>query len=565
MSNHPVFEIKDLQVGFAHPADASKTLIAVNGVSLEVNKGETVALVGESGSGKSVSATAALNLLPGVTRIVGGEITLNGEKMVSTDENGKVSRISKQQLRSIRGNHMSIIFQQPLGSFNPVQTVGKQVSEILNIHQPELSRSQNRAEVIRLFDKVQLPDPESRYSMYPGELSGGQLQRVMIAMAMANKPDLLIADEPTTALDVTVQAEILKLMKELQEETGMAILFITHDLGVVKSISDRVYVMQAQFTDSGMPTGGEIVEQGDTQTVFASPQNPYTKKLLNAVPKGTAKPIADDAEVLLEATDIKVHFPIRKGVLRRKVGAIEAVNGISLTLHRGETIAVVGESGSGKSTLGNALLRLFKDGKDAELDGKVVLQGTDITPLFGKQMRPFRTKFQKVFQDPDAALSPRMSVLDIIMEGLAVHGKANKADMEAQVKAVLKRVGMPAQVADRYPHEFSGGQKQRIAIARTMVLEPDVVVLDEPTSALDMTIQGQVIELLREIQEREGLGYLFITHDLKLVKALCHKVIVMKDGQVVEQGTVEDVFASPQHDYTKALLGAAFGNVTLPA
>jgi len=565
MSKHPVFEIKDLRVGFAHPADASKTLIAVNGVSLEVNKGETVALVGESGSGKSVSATAALNLLPGVTRIVGGEITLNGENMVSTDENGTVSRISKQQLRSIRGNHMSIIFQQPLGSFNPVQTVGKQVSEILNIHQPELSRSQNRAEVIRLFDKVQLPDPESRYSMYPGELSGGQLQRVMIAMAMANKPDLLIADEPTTALDVTVQAEILKLMKELQEETGMAILFITHDLGVVKSISDRVYVMQAQFTDSGMPTGGEIVEHGDTQTVFASPQHPYTKKLLNAVPQGTAKPIATDAEVLLEATDIKVHFPIRKGVLRRKVGAIEAVNGISLTLHRGESIAVVGESGSGKSTLGNALLRLFKDGKDAELGGKVVRQGTDITPLFGKKMRPFRTKFQKVFQDPDAALSPRMSVLDIIMEGLAVHGKANKADMEAQVKTVLKRVGMPSEVADRYPHEFSGGQKQRIAIARTMVLEPDIVVLDEPTSALDMTIQGQVIELLREIQEREGLGYLFITHDLKLVKALCHKVIVMKDGQVVEQGTVEDVFDSPQHDYTKALLGAAFGNVTLPA
>jgi microcin C transport system ATP-binding protein len=561
MSHHPVFEIKDLQVGFAHPADSSQTVIAVNGVSLHISKGETVALVGESGSGKSVSATAALDLLPGVTRIMSGEITLNGEKMVSTDKDGNVTHCSTSLLRSIRGNHMSIIFQQPLSSFNQTQTVGQQVDEALLIHQPELSRAERKAEVIRLFDKVQLPDPENRFDMYPGELSGGQLQRVMIAMAMANKPDLLIADEPTTALDVTVQAEILKLMKELQEETGMAILFITHDLGVVKRISDRVYVMQAQFSD-GKPTGGEIVEEGDTQSVFKNPQHPYTKKLLNAVPKGTAKPLAPGAEVLLEAEDIKVHFPIRKGVLRRKVGQVEAVNGISLTLHRGETIAIVGESGSGKSTLGNALLRLFKDGKDAELGGKVVLQGTDITPLFGKKMRPYRTKFQKVFQDPDAALSPRMSVLDIIMEGLIVHSEGSKADMEAQVKKVLARVGMPSEVSDRYPHEFSGGQKQRIAIARTMVLEPDVVVLDEPTSALDMTIQGQVIELLREIQEREGLGYLFITHDLKLVKALCHKVIVMKDGLVVEQGTVKDVFNSPQHNYTKALLGAAFDNVT---
>lgn len=560
MTHHPVFEIKDLQVGFAHPGDASQTVIAVDGVSLHVNKGETVALVGESGSGKSVSATAALNLLPGVTRVLRGEISLNGEKMLTTDENGTVTRCSKSELRQIRGNHMSIIFQQPLSSFNPVQKVGKQVEEILLIHQPSLSRKERKAEVIRLFEKVKLPDPERRFEMFPGELSGGQLQRVMIAMAIANKPDLLIADEPTTALDVTVQAEILKLIKELQEETGMAVLFITHDLGVVKRISDRVYVMQAQVKD-GKPAGGMIVEEGDTNSVFTSPKHAYTVKLLNAIPSGTAKPVADDAEVLLEATDIKVHFPIRAGVLRRKVGAIEAVNDISLTLRRGETIAIVGESGSGKSTLGNALLRLFKDGKDAELGGQVVLQGTDITPLFGKQMKPFRNSFQKVFQDPDAALSPRMSVLDIITEGLMVHHKGSKADMEAKVKDVLERVGMPREVADRYPHEFSGGQKQRIAIARTMVLEPDVVVLDEPTSALDMTIQGQVIELLREIQEREGLGYLFITHDLKLVKALCQQVIVMKDGRVVEQGSVDDVFTSPKQPYTKALLSAAFENM----
>jgi len=521
----PLLSIRDLTIRFGD-------LDAARNVSFDIAPGKTVALVGESGSGKSVTALSVLKLLPPTAQL-SGQVLFKGRDLVAA---------SQAELRAVRGNDISMIFQEPMTSLNPVHTIERQIGEVLAIHKG-LRPNAARARTIELLGQVGIPDPESRLGSYPHQLSGGQRQRVMIAMALANEPDLLIADEPTTALDVTVQAQILALLKDLQQRLGMAMLFITHDLGVVKRIADRVNVM----------TRGEIVETGPVNTVFDAPQHDYTKHLLAAEPKGSPPAPDPAAPVIVEANDIAVWFPVKRGILRRTIGHIRAVDGIDITIREGETLGIVGESGSGKSTLGYALLRLISS------KGRIVVLGQEVQNRSWRDMRALRADMQIVFQDPYGSLSPRMSVASIIGEGLEVHApKLSRAERDARVARALEEVGLPANAGNRYPHEFSGGQRQRIAIARAMVLEPKFLVLDEPTSALDVSIQAQVVDLLRELQRRHGLTYMFISHDLKVVRALANRLVVMRNGKIVEQGLAAEIFAAPRTDYTKALMAAAF-------
>ena len=522
-----VLQVQDLSVTFRQEGRAVR---AVRGVSFEVRRGETVALVGESGSGKSVTALSTVSLLPDSAEVA-GSVRYQGREMVGAPE---------ADLREVRGNDVSFIFQEPMTSLNPLHTLEKQIGESLAIHQG-LTGAKARARILELLDKVGIQDGESRLGAFPHQLSGGQRQRVMIAMALANGPELLIADEPTTALDVTIQAQILELLAELKRSEGMSLLFITHDLGIVRRFADRVCVMQ----------GGEIVEQGVTSEIFARPQHPYTRKLLSAEPQGGPEPVPPGAPVLLRTEGLRVWFPIQRGLMRRTVGHVKAVNAATLAVREGETVGVVGESGSGKTTLALALMRLVSS------EGPVVFQGRDIQGWKSRALRPLRRDMQVVFQDPYGSLSPRMTVGQIVAEGLGVHG-AGSGDPDEMVAQALREVGLDPFMMGRYPHEFSGGQRQRIAIARAMILKPRLLVLDEPTSALDMTVQVQIVELLRELQRRHRLGYLFISHDLRVVRALAHHVIVMKRGDVVEQGPVAQVFDAPRSEYTRTLMAAAF-------
>jgi microcin C transport system ATP-binding protein len=526
-----LIKVEDLSVDFR---GGSKITHAVKHVSFDIGRAETVALVGESGSGKTVTALSILKLLPYPSAShPSGKIWFKGENLMS---------LRDAALRSVRGNNISMIFQEPMTSLNPLHTIEQQVGEILKIHRG-LSDRAARERVLDLLGKVGIDDPKGRLASYPHQLSGGQRQRVMIAMALANEPDLLIADEPTTALDVTIQAQILDLLAKLKDEFHMAMLLITHDLGIVRKMADRVCVMN----------NGEIVERGATQQIFASPQHPYTKHLLGSEPKGAPPPANAKAQTILEAKDLKVWFPIKRGFLRSIVGYIKAVDGIDLAVKEGQTLGVVGESGSGKTTLGLALLRLVSS------DGPIVYLGNRIDGYDSKRMRPLRRHMQIVFQDPYGSLSPRLSVGQIIEEGLLIqnHG-LSQDERNARVARALKEVGLDPAWRDRYPHEFSGGQRQRIAIARALVLEPKFLILDEPTSALDVSVQAQIVDLLRELQRKHKLAYLFISHDLKVVRALANSIIVLRHGKVVEQGPARTVFAKPKTDYTKALLAAAF-------
>jgi microcin C transport system ATP-binding protein len=529
--SNPLVEVRDLCVEFH---SMGKRIEAVKGVSFDIAKGEIVALVGESGSGKSVSALSILKLLPyPAAHHPRGEIRFAGRDLLKADA---------RTLREIRGEKISMVFQEPMTSLNPLHPILKQVGEIMKLHHG-LDDATVRERVLALLRKVGLNDPEKRLHAYPYQLSGGQRQRVMIAMALANEPDLLIADEPTTALDVTIQAQILELLKSLQRESGMAMLLITHDLGVVRKMADRVYVMNA----------GRVVEEGRTADVLERPQHPYTRQLMSAQPKGTPPEPSPSAPAVLETENLKVWFPIKKGLLRHTVDHVRAVDGVSLKLRAGETIGVVGESGSGKTTLGLALLRLVSS------QGPIAYVGKRIDGFGSSAMRPLRKEMQVVFQDPYGSLSPRLSIGQIIEEGLSIQAPhLGWEERRARVGAALKEVGLDPEGQDRYPHEFSGGQRQRIAIARAMVLEPRFVLLDEPTSALDMSVQAQIVDLLRDLQQRHGLAYLFISHDLKVVRALSNYVVVMKSGKVVEEGAAAQIFETPREAYTKALLAAAF-------
>jgi microcin C transport system ATP-binding protein len=532
-----LLEVNELSVAFRQ---GQHETLAVDRISFEIKKGETVALVGESGSGKSVTALSVLKLLPYPSaRHPSGSVRFKGQHLLHLPET---------EIRSVRGNDITIIFQEPMTSLNPLHTIEKQIGEILLLHRG-LTGQAARERTIELLSQVGIPDPEMRLKSYPHQLSGGQRQRVMIAMALANEPDLLIADEPTTALDVTVQAQILNLLKELQRRLGMAMLFITHDLGIVRKLADTVCVMKE----------GKIVEKGPVERVFTAPVHPYTRALLAAEPKPDPAPVCPGAPVVIETKDLKVWFPIKRGVMRRAVGYIKAVDGVTIEVRQGETLGVVGESGSGKTTLGLAILRLISS------DGPIVFLGSTIAGLTFRQMRPFRRHMQIVFQDPYGSLSPRMSVADIIEEGLWVHApNLSRAEQEQRVIRALCDVGLDPDTRFRYPHEFSGGQRQRIAVARAIVLEPTFVVLDEPTSALDMLIQAQMVDLLRALQKRRNLTYMFISHDLRVVAALACRLLVMRHGKVVEEGPAADVFARPKSPYTQALLAAAFNLETAP-
>ena len=533
MSKEVLINVKNLSVAFR--SGGGTTTTAVKGVTFKINKGETVALVGESGSGKSVSALSILRLLPyPAASHPTGEIFFEGKDLLKTSE---------QDLKRIRGDRISIIFQEPMTSLNPLHTIERQVGEILALHRG-LSGQAARARVIELLTKVGIPEPEKRLNAFPHQLSGGQRQRVMIAMALANEPDLLIADEPTTALDVTIQAQILELLRNLQREMGMAMLLITHDLGIVRRMAERVYVMQS----------GSIVEEQPTEALFASPQHPYTRHLIAAEPKGKPPHFDAASPVIAETQDLKVWFPIKRGFLQRTVDHVKAVDGVSVKILAGQTVGVVGESGSGKTTLGLAILRLISS------SGSIVYLGKRIDGLTSKEMRPLRREMQVVFQDPYGSLSPRLSIFEIIEEGLLIQKPEwTAAQRREQAAKALGEVGLDAASSlDRYPHEFSGGQRQRIAIARAMALEPKFIVLDEPTSALDMSVQAQIVDLLRELQAKRNLAYVFISHDLKVVRALCNYVIVMRNGKAVEEGPADEIFTAPKADYTKALLAAAF-------
>jgi microcin C transport system ATP-binding protein len=531
MSNEVLVNVKNLSVAFTA---GGVTTTAVKGISFRINKGETVALVGESGSGKSVSALSILKLLPyPPASHPTGQIFFEGRDLL---------KASEADLRRIRGGRISMIFQEPMTSLNPLHTIERQVGEILQLHRG-ITGAAARKRVLELLTKVGIPEPEKRLDAFPHQLSGGQRQRVMIAMALANEPDLLIADEPTTALDVTIQAQILELLRNLQREMGMAMLLITHDLGIVRRMAERVYVMQQ----------GLIVEEEPTEKLFTSPQHPYTRHLLAAEPKGQPPTFNPSAPVIAETQDLKVWFPIKRGFLQRTVDHVKAVDGLSVKIRAGQTVGVVGESGSGKTTLGLAMLRLISS------QGPIVYLGKRIDGLSSKEMRPFRREMQVVFQDPYGSLSPRLSIFGIIEEGLLIQKPEwTPAQRRERAAQALKEVGLDSAALDRYPHEFSGGQRQRIAIARAMALEPKFIVLDEPTSALDMSVQAQIVDLLRDLQAKRDLAYVFISHDLKVVRALCNYVIVMRNGRVVEEGAASDIFASPKNDYTKALLAAAF-------
>ncbi|WP_334191372.1 ABC transporter ATP-binding protein [Pararhodobacter sp.] len=528
-----LLRVHDLSVTFRQGGQETH---AVKGVSFDIAEGETVALVGESGSGKSVTALSTVGLLGDAAHLQ-GSITFEGAEMVGADA---------AELRRVRGNDISFIFQEPMTSLNPLHTVERQITEALELHQA-LRGDQARARALELLEKVGIRDAETRLSAYPHQLSGGQRQRVMIAMALANGPKLLVADEPTTALDVTIQAQILELLADLKRAERMSMLFITHDLNIVRRVADRVCVMQ----------NGEIVEQGPTERVFTDPRHPYTRKLLAAEPQGRPEPVPDAAPEILRTETLRVWFPITRGFLRRTVGHIKAVNDASLSLRAGETLGIVGESGSGKTTLALAIARLTRS------EGKIVFLGRDISAgardgSGRAALRALRRDMQIVFQDPYGSLSPRMTVEEIIAEGLGVHGVPTGGTARQAVAAIMEEVGLDPAMMDRYPHEFSGGQRQRIAVARAMILQPKLVILDEPTSALDMTVQVQIVELLRNLQRRHGLAYLFISHDLRVVRAMAHQILVLKSGDVLEYGPATQIFDAPESDYTKALLAAAF-------
>ncbi len=528
----PLIEIDDLSVSFGGGQSGVR---AVKHVSFEIGRGETLALVGESGSGKSVSALSIMQLLPYPTaHHPSGSIRFLGEELIGAPA---------ARMQKIRSERIAIIFQEPLTSLNPLHTIEKQIGEILFLHR-NLDKAAARARIIELLTEVGLPDVEERLGAYPHQLSGGQRQRVMIAMALANDPDLLIADEPTTALDVTIQAQILALLRQIQRNRGMSILLITHDLGIVRKVAHRVCVMK----------DGGIVESGETERLFSDPQHEYTQHLLAAEPKGNPLPAEDDAAPVMQADNLRVWFPIKRGILRRTVGHVKAVDGVDVTVREGHTVGVVGESGSGKTTLAMGLLRLESS------QGAITFNGERIDGYDFKRMRPLRKEMQIVFQDPFSSLSPRLSVGQIVEEGLRLHNLAGATYDERRdmIATALTEVGLPPEAQDRYPHEFSGGQRQRIAIARAIVLKPKFIVLDEPTSALDMSVQAQIVDLLRDLQDRHDLAYMFISHDLKVVRALADELIVMKDGKVVEQGPAAKIFDSPAEEYTKALMAAAF-------
>jgi len=509
---------------------------AVKDVSFVLRKGETIAIVGESGSGKSVTARAVMRLLSRrATMGKSSSIVMGGQEVL---------KLPESEMRKLRGSRVSMIFQEPMTSLNPVYTIGAQIAEVLHIHN-KISRADAEIKVLALLEEVQIPEPEARIKQYPHQLSGGQRQRVMIAMALANRPDILIADEPTTALDVTVQAQILNLIKDLKAKYGMAVILITHDLTVVRQFADRVYVMQH----------GEVKEHNATAVLFANPQHPYTKRLLASDPKGVAKPLEGNPETILSGKDVRVTYTLKRGGLfNATYSDLQAVDGLSLELKRGETLGLVGESGSGKTTFGQALIRLLNP-----QEGEITFDGNRIDGLNRDQLRPFRSRMQIVFQDPFSSMNPRMNVQQIIEEGMIVNRLGgNAAERLQRVQQALEDAGLPTNILARFPHEFSGGQRQRIAIARAIALEPEFILLDEPTSALDLSVQAQIIELLRKLQRERGLSYLFISHDLKVVRALCHRVIVMQHGKIVEQGPVAEVLTKPQSEYTKRLVRAAF-------
>jgi microcin C transport system ATP-binding protein len=528
----PLLNVENLSVAFGPK-------VVVHGVSFTVSRGETVALVGESGSGKSVTALSCLRLLAGAGHNPEGRITLDGTDVLTAQG---------EDLRRLRGGIAGMVFQEPMTSLNPLHSVGRQVSEAVTLHR-NLSGDALRARVVELLTRAGFPQAEARLNAYPHQLSGGQRQRVMIAVALANDPALLIADEPTTALDVTIQAQILELLADLKRRLSMAVLLITHDLAIVRRHADRVVVMRH----------GEAVEAGPVAEIFGNPQHDYTKMLLATEPRGRPDPVAPNSPELLHGSQLKVHFPIRRGVLRRVVGVVKAVDGVSVAIREGETVGLVGESGSGKTTLGLALLRLETS------EGPIRFEGRDIQDLSRAALRPLRQRMQIVFQDPYGSLSPRMTVAEIVGEGLRVHEKLTTAESEKRVAAVLEEVGLEPSMLDRYPHEFSGGQRQRIAIARALVLKPRLVVLDEPTSALDVSVQAQVVDLLRDLQVRHRLAYLFISHDLRVVRALAHRIIVLKDGRVVEEGEAGAIVGAPKEPYTRALMAAAFDLATAGA
>jgi microcin C transport system ATP-binding protein len=526
----PLLEVDDLSVSFR---SEGREVQAVRHISFALDRGETLALVGESGSGKSTAAMSVLQLLPYPTAFhPSGSIRFDGQELLGAPE---------RSMQALRGGRIALIPQEPLTALNPLHRVEKQVTEAMRLHRPEIARAEAHDKLIELLRLVGVRNPELRCRSYPHELSGGQRQRVMIAMALANEPDMLIADEPTTALDVTIQAQVLDLLKDLQQRLGMAMLLITHDLGVVRKMASRVCVM----------TEGQVVEAGDTAQVFDHPQHDYTRKLIHAVPRGRPLPLQGEPEQIVETDGLKVWFPI-KDWLGRVREHVKAVDDVTIRLRRGHTLGVVGESGSGKTTLGMALLRICRS------VGAIRFAGEEIHTRNTRQLRPLRNRMQIVFQDPFASLSPKMTVRQIIGEGLPIHRPdLSRPEREAAVEAIITEVGLAPAVLDRYPHEFSGGQRQRIAIARAMILKPELVVLDEPTSALDMSVQGQIVDLLRDLQARHGLTYLFISHDLKVVRALAHDLLVMRHGKVVEQGTADEVFERPQSDYTRELITAA--------
>ena len=535
MMKQPLIEVRDLSVSFHTPRGEIE---AVKGASFDIARGETVGIVGESGSGKTVAALSILQLLPYPAAYhPSGSIRIDGQEMIGA---------SARALQRIRGDRIAMVFQEPMTSLNPLHAIERQIGEVLTLHRG-LKGAAARARIVELLHLVGLSALSTRLKAYPHELSGGQRQRVMIAMALANEPDLLIADEPTTALDVTVQAQILALLKELQAKLGMALLIISHDLGIVRRMARRVCVMKA----------GEIVEAGETERVFRAPQHPYTRHLLTAAPRGEPVRVDPNARVILACEDLKVHFPIKRGLFRSTVGYIKAVDGVSFRVREGHTLGIVGESGSGKTTLALGLLRL------APSMGALRFEEEDIAGWSFRQLRPLRRRLQMVFQDPYGALSPRLSVGDIVGEGLRVHrvGK-NDAERRAMIGAALTEVGLEHEHQDRYPHEFSGGQRQRIGIARALVLKPRLVILDEPTSALDMSVQAQIVDLLRELQRQHGIAYVFISHDLKVVRALADEIVVLREGRVVEHGAAAEIFAEPREDYTRALIEAAFAHET---